>query len=477
MKTTMSGRMTWGNVWLSVLAMATLVGLTPVTSAQTEPETMQVIAGEAVVKTFQDVIAIAVADPNVADAVKMGETPVYSIIGKKPGVTTLTIVRTTGEATLFRVEVAPSAGVRSIHQAVASTGVTIQELGDAVVLEGKVKTQQESDRAAQIASVYKAKVVNLVEVTDPKKVKIRSRLVEVRTDAIKKLGVEYFGQDGSVTYGFLFGGIGSAISDIAHGFEEGPESDINQVGDVQATLNLMATKGLTRTLSEPTLVTLSGKEASFLSGGEVPIVQTLANSSTVEFKEFGVRLKIKPVVDSENNITSQLATEVSQVNFSDTVGNLPTFLTRRAETEVQVKDGQTIVIGGLLRNELGDAIRKVPWLGDIPVLGNLFRSKNYQQGLSELLVFVTLEVLKDVTADAANAPQMPDMKEWNGRQADEELRQPTKPDPEWQKPLDVDELTIPAARPAESEPPAAPAAGAASTEPVTNFSPAPPAQN
>jgi pilus assembly protein CpaC len=221
---------------------------------------------------------------------------------------------------------------------------------------------------------------------------------------------------------------------------------------------------------------MSGKEASFLSGGEVPIVQTLADSSTVQYKEFGVRLHIKPVVDSENNITSHLLTEASQANFDQTAAGQPTFIIRRAETDVQVKDGQTIVIGGLLKNETGNIIRKVPWMGDIPVLGVLFRSKDYQQSLSELLVFVTLDVLKDAAADVANAAQTPEMKIWNGKQADEELRQQPKPDPNWQKPLDVDELSVP---PAPSvSPKASPAAattGPEKAKPVANFNAGQPA--
>lgn len=458
MKTTQSKGMVWGIVQLAMICLSALWLMTG-HSCAADGKSLQVTAGESTTITLENLAAIAVADPAIADVAKLGDTPVFNIIGKKSGVTTLTVVFTDNNRTeIYRVEVTPSAGVRSVHQILSSTpGVTVQEIGDAIVLQGKVKTEQDADRAVKMATAYKANVVNLIEVTDPKKVRIRARLVEVRTDAIKKLGVDYFGKDGSVTYGFLFGGIGSSVSDAIHGFEPGAEPDLNQVGNVQATLKALASKNLARTLSEPTLVTLSGKEASFLSGGEVPIVTVLANTSTVQYKEFGVRLKIKPMVDSENNVTSHLTTEVSQANFVDTAGGQPTFLTRRAETEVQVKDGQTIVIGGLLKNEVGNTIRKVPWMGDIPVLGVLFRSKNYQQGLSELLVFVTTDVVKDVTADAANAPQMPDMKTWNGKQADEELRQETKPDPEWQKPLDVDELKVqppPPPKPAPASKPA-----------------------
>ncbi len=470
-KTTMNGRMTWGGLGLSMM-VASLLCLTIVLPVRADNnKVLQVIAGESVPMTIENVAAIAIADPTVGDVVKMGDTSVFSIIGKKPGVTTLTVVYTDGKPTdLYRVEVSQSAGVRSIHQAIGSPQISVEEVGDAVVLQGKVKTQMDSDRAQQVAAAYKGKVINLIEVTNPKRVKIRTRLVEVNTSAIKNLGIEYFGQNGAVTYGFLLGGIDNALGPITHGFQLGANPDPNQQqGYVQATLHLLASKNLAKTLSEPTMVTLSGKEASFLSGGEVPIVQTLANSSTVQYKEYGVRLAIKPVVDSEDNISSHLMTEVSQANFAQTVAGEPTFVTRRAETEVQVKDGQTIVIGGLLQNTSANVIRKVPWLGNIPVLGILFRSKSYQQGLSELLVFVTLEVMEDVQADAIRAPQTPELKIWNGKEADQELRQRPEPDPNWQKPLNVDELTIPEKQPAvqKVQPVAAPSTGA--TEPKANF--------
>jgi Flp pilus assembly secretin CpaC len=177
--------------------------------------------------------------------------------------------------------------------------------------------------------------------------------------------------------------------------------------------------------------------------------------------------------------------EVSSVAPEVLVAGVPSFRTRRAETDVQVKDGQTIVIGGLLNNQHDrDAIRKVPWLGDIPGLGVLFRSKDYQANLSELLVFVTPEVVKDIDADAANAAQTPELQDWHGHQADEQLRtRQDEPYPKWQKPLEVDEFK-PAIRPPETAPemegepaaePAAPGEAAAPGEGGQNFEPARPA--
>lgn len=459
------------------------------TTATQGASPVQVSVGEAVTLKAANVTKLAIADETIADVVPLSETEI-SVIGKKAGVTTLTVVYGDGRATdHYRVEVGLSAGVRSIHEALEVPGVRVREIGDAIILEGKVQTEQEAERIVKIAGAYKANVVNLIEVLNPRQVRIRTRLVEVRTDAIKQLGVQYFGPNGEVVYRFGFGQVeGSSL--LGSGF-----FDPTAVGDqtislgtipaaVEARLRALASKDAARILSEPTLVTLSGREASFLAGGEVPIVQQLAQTFTVEFKEFGVRMKIKPTVDSENNVNSHIMAEVSEVGATSTAG-IPSFRTRRAETHVQIKDGQTLVIGGLLNNQHNrDAIRKVPWLGDIPVIGVLFRSKDYQAGQSELLVFVTPQVIKDPATDPAKEPVTPALQQWHGHDADAELRRKQPAPPRWQRPLEVDELTLPP----EPAAPTAPAAEGGSSQlepssaaepvapPKTNFQPARPVQ-
>ncbi len=405
---------------------------------------LEVSVGEAITVTAKDVAKLAVADPSVADVVALSETEI-SVIGKAAGVTTLTVVHTAGiETEMFRVEVSHGAGARNIHDTLQQAGVSVQEIGDAIVLEGKVENEQIADRAVKIAAAYKGNVVNLIEVENPRQVRIKTRFVEIRTDAIKKLGIEYFGPDGRVIYGF-----NRTITEepafseaFSHGFFP-PPGNLSAFG-VEAALNALTQNDSARILAQPTLVTLSGKEASFLSGGEVPIVQQLADTFTVEFKEFGVLMNILPVVDSDGNIATHIMTEVSNVGPEVTASGIPQFRTRRTETDVKVKDGQTIVISGLLNNEHArDAMRKVPWLGDIPVLGALFRSKSFQGNITELVVFVTPEVVKDIEADVANAIRTPALQDWNGFQADEQIdtRQQDHEDyPRWQKPLEVDEF-------------------------------------
>ncbi|MGO9244178.1 MAG: hypothetical protein ACLQDC_05330, partial [Verrucomicrobiia bacterium] len=178
-------------------------------------------------------------------------------------------------------------------------------------------------------------------------------------------------------------------------------------------LDVLISKSYARLLSEPTLVTFSGKEASFLVGSEIPIVEQLPQSFTVEFKEVGVRMKIKPVADSENRINTTIHAEVSQLTGQSFSG-LPVIADKSADTVLQVNDGQTIVIGGLLENNVSkDFMRKLPWLGDIPVLGALFRDKQFDQAKREVLFFMTPEILRDSQDNlVATGAQSPAMKQW-----------------------------------------------------------------
>jgi pilus assembly protein CpaC len=391
------------------------------------PEPIRVHVSESYVLPVEGVTKAGIADPAIADVVPIIGREII-INGKKAGVTSLTIWRDAQPPQIYRVEV--TANVAPIQESIrAATGyenVVVRAVGDTILLEGNVENELQLARTLAVATAYRDKVVNLLEVTAPRQVRIRTRFVEVSVDALKNIGIRYFTEtDGAVRYGF------SRVAEFEPGSSAlGLHQFLTPAGGnfegVDATLQLLVQKDYARILSEPTLVTLSGKEASFLAGGEVPIVQRLTATETfsVIFKEFGVRMNIKSVVDSSYNINTHILTEVSRVNPDLTVAGVPSFLTRRTETDVQVKDGQTIVIGGLLDNNVErDAIRKLPWLGDVPVLGNLFRSKQFRQKQSELLVFVTPEVVKDIDAMTTTAPQTQLMQEWHGGRATEKLLQ------------------------------------------------------
>ena len=414
----MMKKIQWGGI--GVIVTLLVIGVLLIPSAR--GDTIQVSVGEAVTIPGENVSKVAIADPAVADVVPLSDKEL-SVIGKKAGVTTLTIVKSDGSATqMHRIEVGNDAVASTIRQMIGQTGINVHAIGDTLVLDGHVENELQAQRAAEIASAYKDKVLNLVEVEKPRQIRIRTRVAEVNSAALKNVGFQWLGDGGEVKYAMDFTGGGSII----HGLVQpesagGPAVTQPNTLDIGADviLQLLITKNYARLLSEPTLVTLSGKEASFLVGEEVPIVQQLPQSFTVEFKEVGVRMNIKPTADSQNQINTVLHAEVSQVLGTGAFG-IPIIGSKKADTTLQVKDGQTVVIGGLLENNINtDTLRKVPWLADIPLFGYLFRNRQFQQSQREVLFFMTPEIVKD-TAMAGSA-ETPLMKEWIRTKAKEKL--------------------------------------------------------
>jgi pilus assembly protein CpaC len=408
-------KMQWRGMGIIVGLLA--LGLVAISDVRAEQQAIQVSVGEAVSVPSENVSKIALADPSIADVVNLSDKEL-SVIGKKAGVTTLTIVKSDGSATqMYRIEVGNDNVAATIRQMIGSTNVTVHAIGDALVLDGRVDNEIEAQRAAAIAGAYKSQVVNLLEVTKPRQVRIRIRIAEVNTEAIKNIGFQWFGPQGQVQYAMQYVGGGSIVNGFiptASEFGTTGSTVGNNPNTVSITmlLDMLITKSYARLLSEPTLVTFSGKEASFLVGEEIPIVQQLPQSFTVEFKEVGVRMKIKPTADSENRINTTIHAEVSQV-IGTGANAIPIIGAKTADTTLQANDGQTIVIGGLLENNVSrDILRKLPWLAEIPVLGALFRDKQFDQTKREVLFFMTPEVIKDVDVDTANAAKTPGMEHW-----------------------------------------------------------------
>jgi pilus assembly protein CpaC len=407
-------KMQWRGMGIIVALLA--LGLSVISDARAEQQTIQVSVGEAVSIPSENVSKIALADPIIADVVNLSDKEL-SVIGKKAGVTTLTIVKSDGSATqMYRIEVGNDAAAATIRQMIGNTNITVHAIGDALVLDGKVNNELEAARAAQIAGAYKAQVVNLLEVSRPRQIRIRIRIAEVNTEAIKNIGFQWFGPQGQVQYAMQYVGGGSIVSGFIptaseFGATGGTLGNPNTVS-ITMLLDMLITKSYARLLSEPTLVTFSGKEASFLVGEEIPIVQQLPQSFTVEFKEVGVRMKVKPTADSENRINTTIHAEVSQV-IGTGANSIPIIGAKTADTTLQANDGQTIVIGGLLENNVSrDILRKLPWLAEIPVLGMFFRDKQFDQSKREVLFFMTPEVVKDVDEDFAHAAKTPGLQHW-----------------------------------------------------------------
>src|ERR1017187_3914273 len=403
----------WRGMGIIVVLLA--AGLLVISVARAEQQSIQVSVGEAVSIPSENVSKIALADPAIADVVNLSDKEL-SIIGKKAGVTTLTIVKSDSSPTqMYRIEVGNDAAAVTIRQMIGNNNINVRAIGDALVLDGKVNDEIEAQRAVQIAGAYKPQVVNLLEVSKPRQIRVRIRIAEVNTEAIKNIGFQRFGPQGQTQYAMQHVGGGSIVNGFiptASEFGAAGSTISPSTVSLPMLLDMLITKSYGRLLSEPTLVTFSGKEASFLVGEEIPIVQQLPQSFTVEFKEVGVRMKVKPTADSENRINTTIHAEVSQV-IGTGANSIPIIGAKTADTTLQANDGQTIVIGGLLENNVSrDILRKLPWLAETPVLGMFFRDKQFDQSKREVLFFMTPEVVKDVDEDFAHAAKTPGLQHW-----------------------------------------------------------------
>ena len=235
-------------------------------------------------------------------------------------------------------------------------------------------------------------------------VRMRVRLVEFRKSALSQLGINWVDQTAGPTLGAAGDAVGNSLFRPPAG-ASGIEGLPNRVApfstyfgiasNITSNINFLATNGDAVLLAEPVLSAVNGGSASFLAGGEVPYPVTDANGQrTVDFKEYGVKLDISPVIDNAGNVRTQVGTEVSQLDQSVSIDNAPGLLTRRAQTEVNVRSGETIVISGLLNAESGKDIDRIPGLGRLPVIGRLFRSDNTRNSVSELVIFVTPELVE-----------------------------------------------------------------------------------
>jgi len=289
-----------------------------------------------------------------------------------------------------------------------------------VVISGIVSDPRVAAQADAVVQAAGFKTVNLLEspVKDLKQVQLLVRVAEVNRSRIRELGSSYAYQASPGVGGFATGGGPGTVSNVANGVLGGTFSGLNLLvlgGNLTTMIRALQTQGALRALAEPNLIAMDGQQASFLAGGEypVPIVQGTGNGSTVSivFKEYGVRLNFKPTIIDEDHIRLELEPEVSTLDFANGVKFdgfvIPGLRTRRAHTGVELRDGQSFALAGLLDNSETRSLSKVPGLGDIPILGNLFKSTQFQKNESELMFIVTAQMVKPVNRD--DLPRIPNV--------------------------------------------------------------------
>jgi len=380
-----------------------------------------------IIESTQPFIEVSVAQPAIADVSPLSDRSIY-IFGKERGETTLTLLGENGVLiTSVTIHVAPDLGQlkQRLKEMLPNEPIQVRLSGGNIVLSGTVSGKAKVDRAMSLATAY-GPVTNMMTVGGTQQVMLKVRVAEMSRSAAKSLGFDtaLFHEGGDVVNVF---GSGSNISNYDEvSFDSGaptiPRVTVSgfgvlanalKIGDIGINIVLQALeqKGFSRTLAEPNLVALSGSQAKFLAGKEVPIPTVDDDGQTdIEFKEIGIALNFTPTVLDDDLINLAVSTEVSSIDaapgerVSFAAGDVTTFTVRRATTAVELRDGQSFAIAGLLQDDFEDSIDQFPWLGDIPILGTLFRSTDYARGETELVIIVTAHLVVPVDGDELALP-------------------------------------------------------------------------
>jgi pilus assembly protein CpaC len=364
-----------------------------------------------VIEVDRSFAEVSVGNPEIADVVPLTRRSLY-VFGKQLGTTSLTITDSAGDliAVVDLVVSYDTEGLRAqIFELLPGEMVEVRPASDGLILSGRISSASVMQRALAVAERYApGRITNLMEVTGTQQVMLAVRFAEVSREVIKQLGAntDFLFANGDVAIATDFGDLPS-IDPLSFG----SAAFALQTGDIalDVVFDALEQRGVVTTLAEPNLIALSGDTASFLAGGEFPIpVEQDDDGISIEFKPFGVSLSFTPTVLGEDLVNLELFTEVSDIDPTTAVQvnqlSIPGLTTRRARTTVELRNGQGFAIAGLLRDDFEDTVRQYPILGDVPVLGQLFRSNGYQLDQSELVVIVTPYLVQPARPSALLTP-------------------------------------------------------------------------
>ncbi|SLN72421.1 Type II secretion system protein D precursor [Roseivivax jejudonensis] len=374
-----------------------------------------------VVESEMPFAELSIANPAIADISSLSDSTIY-VLGKAPGTTTLTILDENGRL-ISNVDVRVSADVSEfkerLQQILPGEDIEVRTANDGIVLSGQVSSVQKLDRALELAQRYAPdRVSNLMTVGGVQQVMLKVRFAEMQRSVSKALRSSLsvigdgFGGDLGVRAGAGAGvGAGAVGAVSPQAGSTGAALLGFDVGglEVGILLEALESKGVVRTLAEPNLTALSGQEARFLAGGEYPIpIAQDEGSISVEFKPFGIELDFVPRVVDGDLINLELQTAVSAIDPANGVQidafQIDAFTRREASTTVELRDGESFAIAGLLQDDFSDINGQVPWLGDVPVLGALFRSAEYQRSQTELVIIITPHLVTPTKGEALALP-------------------------------------------------------------------------
>ena len=377
---------------------------------------------------------LAVGNPDIAD-IRLLSNNDYRVVGKKAGSTSLLVWSNNGRQEYNVYVSGDDEGTeKAIQKAIGYPGVKVQMMNGKLLLRGKVKNQYEHDSAVKVAQLYlgsgggaassasangegqgavtDSNIIDLLDMTNPSQVRLEAQIIEINTSAERNLGIQYW----SPTIGSSTGsGSDTGNDDLTRGssglFYVGEKFKNSRgsfgwlgshISSMNASLQALVTEGKARILSRPSITTMSGQKANILIGGRIPIPTSAGDGQiAIDWREYGIRLNIEPVVDAENKITSKVHAEVSTLDYGHSVTehdfSIPAIASREADAVINVRSGMTMAIGGLLNSQDGKTVTKIPLLGDIPIIGQFFRHTQKTRDNRELLILITPTLVSDDT--------------------------------------------------------------------------------
>lgn len=406
--------------WLPMAQSASANGVRVVKQGVTA--TLEVPMNRAVVVESDSPFAeITIANPSIADISSLSDRSIY-VLGKTPGLTTLTLLDASGKL-ITNVDVRVAADVSEfkerLRQILPGEKIEVRTANDGIVLSGTVTSAAKLQRALELAERYAPeRISNLMSVGGVQQVMLQVRFAEMQRSVSKQLRSSFAGLDSNSSFatgtwldadnslrGFLNGDGVEVGADVAGGlvFNFG-------IGSVElgVLLEALENKGVVRTLAEPNLTALSGQEARFLAGGEVPIPVADEDGISIQLVAFGIELNFIPRVVDGDLINLELSASVSEIDpATTTTANGLTafgFTKRQTSSTVELRDGESFAVAGLVQDDFADTVQQIPWLGDIPVLGTLFRSTGFQREQTELVIIISAHLVTPTRGDALVLP-------------------------------------------------------------------------
>lgn len=409
---------------LAIAAIATpTAALNAAPSSHQDSAILMSVGGSRVVNLGAKMSDVVIGDPDVVDVHVRSQNQLY-LIAKKPGETTVFATATNGKV-LFSGTVRVGTNLTSIDDmlqlAMPGSTIAVNKMNGMVLLTGSIQAPEDAAEAERLTQAFVGKdvtVVSRLRMATPLQVMLQVKISEVSKDVGHKIGTNF-----ASTGKYYSGGVGGGTRNFAD-YTRPTETEggywtfnnpingaytLNGVArilgiDIAGALDLAESSGLATTLAQPNLTALSGETASFLAGGEYPYtVSNGTQGNSIEFKQYGVQLAFTPTVLADGRISLRVRPTVSSLDFSINA-NIPALRSRTAETTVELGSGQAFMIAGLLNNETSNGINKVPGLGNIPILGSLFKSRQFQRNETELVIVVTPYLVKPVNASDVHLP-------------------------------------------------------------------------